>query len=93
METQHMKEIALHLAEVEFKDKTDKGGYPYINHLIRVAENTKKYNIIELYSETLETIGLLHDLLEDCPHWTINHINTIFNDNNIIVSGLVAVGD
>ena len=79
-----MKDVALHLVEIEFKDKTDKGNHPYIQHLIRVAENTKKYNIIEFYSETLETIGLLHDLLEDCPHWTTTHVNAIFNDINII---------
>lgn len=79
-----MKDVALHLVEVAFKDKTDKGGFPYILHLTKVAENTKKYNKIEFYSETLEIIGLLHDLMEDCEHWTTAHISAIFNDANII---------
>lgn len=78
-----MKDVALHLVEIEFKNKVDKGGAPYISHLTKVAENTKKYNTIEFYSETLETIGLLHDLIEDYDHWTPAHIDAIFNDANI----------
>ena len=50
-------ERALYLVSELFKDKTDKNGFPYINHLIRVS--------IKLDSKELKIAGLLHDVLED----------------------------
>lgn len=40
-----------------FKDKTDKGGNPYISHLIQVAQNVKPQ---------YRRIAFCHDVIEDC---------------------------
>ena len=40
-----------------FKEKIDKGGNPYINHLYYVSNHLEEVN--------MKTVGLLHDLLED----------------------------
>ena len=52
-----MTEKAFELVEDIFKDKLDKGGHPYINHLIRVSSKMK--------NESDKTIALLHDAIED----------------------------
>lgn len=43
----------------KFRDKTDKGGKPYIEHIFRVAEEAE---VIQVGSYLT---GLLHDVLED----------------------------
>ncbi len=48
---------ALLLVSDLFKDKRDKAGDPYINHLIRVS--------VKLDTDELKIAGLLHDVLED----------------------------
>ena len=48
---------ALLLVSDLFKDKRDKAGDPYINHLIRVS--------VKLDTDELRIAGLLHDVLED----------------------------
>lgn len=78
-----MKQIALNIIETAFAGKKDKAGKPYIDHLKRVAENAKNYFKGSEYVEELEIIALLHDLLEDCPEWTKQHLNAIFK--NIII--------
>lgn len=40
-----------------FKEKLDKGGNPYLNHLYYVSDRLEEVN--------MKTVGLLHDLLED----------------------------
>lgn len=52
-----MKEKAFELVEEIFKDKVDKGGNSYINHLTKVASKLK--------CEKEKTIALLHDVIED----------------------------
>ncbi len=42
-----------------FKDKLDKGGYPYILHCIRVMNN------LNTTDEELNIIAMLHDCVED----------------------------
>lgn len=44
------------------KNQTDKYGFPYITHVMRVMN----------YGKTLDEkiVGVLHDLLEDCPTFT-----------------------
>lgn len=81
-----MKQIALNIIETAFAGKKDKAGKPYIDHLKRVAENAKNYFKGNEYIEELETIALLHDLLEDCPEWTKQHLNVIFKNTNIVAS-------
>lgn len=49
-----------------FKDKTDKGGDPYIGHLMQVAQNVKPQ-----YAR----IAFCHDVIEDCgvdEKWLMN---------------------
>ena len=48
---------ALLLVSDLFKDKRDKAGDPYINHLIRVS--------VKLDTDELKIAGLFHDVLED----------------------------
>ena len=52
-----MVQEAFELVEDIFKDKTDKGGHPYINHLIRVSS--------KMQDKSKKTIALLHDIIED----------------------------
>lgn len=40
-----------------FKEKLDKGGHPYLEHLYYVSNNLEDLD--------MKTVGLLHDLLED----------------------------
>lgn len=52
-----MTEQAFELVEILFKDKVDKGGAPYINHLLRVSSMVK--------GKIEKTVALLHDVIED----------------------------
>lgn len=53
----NMTEQAFELVEELFNNKTDKGGHPYINHLLRVSSNVK--------GKKTKTVALLHDIIED----------------------------
>jgi (p)ppGpp synthase/HD superfamily hydrolase len=55
---------AIAIASEAFKNKTDKGGKPYILHCLYVM------NKVSHLGETAMIIAVLHDLLEDCPEWT-----------------------
>lgn len=50
-------DIALHLVKLYHKDMVDKGGNPYINHLISVSMFCK--------NKHAKIGGLLHDIIED----------------------------
>lgn len=52
-----LRNIALKLIEEYHKDDVDKGGHPYINHLVRVSSGCKTY--------AGKIAGLLHDIIED----------------------------
>lgn len=83
-----MIDVATNIVKKEFAGKVDKGGHPYINHLLRVSDRSSYYyankNSIDIMN--LQVIGLLHDLIEDCPKWTIDHLKSIFQDNSIITA-------
>ncbi|MGU8836343.1 HD domain-containing protein (plasmid) [Clostridium perfringens] len=51
---------ALDFVSELFENTTDKGGHPYIDHLIRVSEN--------LNGDVQKTAGLLHDVIEDTEY-------------------------
>ena len=72
-----MIEKAFRIVEEAFKDKFDKGGKPYINHLLSVSSR--------LTTDEDKTVGLLHDLLEDCLEWTEEKLSLEF-PNNIVES-------
>lgn len=75
------KEIAYDLVNDLFKDKVDKGGHPYIGHLLRVSqaiehekEETCSYpnSTLSLFYEKASIVALLHDVLEDTEMTTTN---------------------
>ena len=68
------KELAFEIASKAFEGKTDKGGKPYLNHLVRVAKKFEN-------DDFLYPIAMLHDLLEDCPEWNVDSLSCLFNKN------------
>lgn len=56
-EYKYLRSIAIDLIEEYHKDDVDKGGHPYINHLVRVSSGCKTYEA--------KIAGLLHDIIED----------------------------
>lgn len=48
---------AINLANTYFKDKVDKGGHPYMDHLISVMNGCT--------TEDSKIVGVLHDIIED----------------------------
>jgi len=69
-----IKELAFQIAKKAFEGKIDKGGKPYLNHLIRVSEKFKD-------DDFLYSIAMLHDLIEDCPEWNEISLRCLFAEN------------
>lgn len=70
----NMHQKALDLVDIYFKDKKDKGGNDYRNHLWDVARNLgeyaskqckDKYSSLGIYYNKAFIVALLHDLFED----------------------------
>lgn len=59
---------ALAITAEAFIDKLDKAGKPYMLHCLRVMH--------KLHSEDqeLNAIAIMHDLVEDCPEWTLQKL-------------------
>ena len=76
------KELAFEIAKNAFQNKTDKGGKPYFEHLVRVAKRFKD-------DDFLYPIAILHDLIEDCPEWNETSLRCLFSEN--IVSTIVVL--
>lgn len=72
-----METKTLNIIKKAFKNKVDKAGSPYINHLIQVAENTKFF----IKNKDVYIIALLHDLLEDSKDWTEDKLRKIYSNN------------
>ena len=68
-----MIDEALELAKIAFTGKTDKGGKPYIGHLLRVQKTVAKNG----GNEQQQTIALLHDIIEDTDY-TKDDLSKIF---------------
>jgi len=66
--------LAISIAAEGFKDKTDKGGQPYILHCLRVM------NSVDQNDEELKIIAVLHDVVEDgiCTYGAL--VNFGFSD-------------
>lgn len=58
-EYNYLRDIAMDLIKEYHKDDVDKGGHPYINHLLRVSDGCSSYEA--------KIAGLLHDIIEDTP--------------------------
>lgn len=64
---------ALQLVSYLFRDKTDKAGVPYIDHLIAVS------NFLD--SPNTKIAGLLHDVVEDIDGFTLEDLKKLgFSD-------------
>lgn len=66
--TMSVQSFARFVAHKEFEGKMDKAGKPYIEHLEAVAR------MVESDEDEVIAIALLHDLLEDCPDWTVERV-------------------
>ena len=77
-----IRELAFEISRNAFKNKTDKGGKPYFDHLERVARKFKE-------DDFLYTSAILHDLIEDCPEWNETSLRHLFTEN--IVSTIVVL--
>lgn len=62
---------AIKVMEQAFTGKLDKGGEPYHKHCLRVMRNVPDY-------EPIKIIAVLHDLVEDCPKWTVEKVSEQF---------------
>lgn len=62
------------IAREAFKNKVDKAGLPYIEHLQAVTR------LVESEEDEVRAIAMLHDLLEDCAEWTYDLILGAFNE-------------
>lgn len=76
---------AFDIVSKAFDRVLDKGGKPYIGHLMRVANGVLGNSDIR---EKLTVIGLLHDLIEDTD-WTADELRKEFPDD--IVDAVVAL--
>jgi (p)ppGpp synthase/HD superfamily hydrolase len=66
-------ELAKHIAFCAFSGKYDLAGMKYTDHLTRVANNFRDSCTVQA--------AYLHDLLEDCPEWNIEHLKQLFHQN------------
>ena len=74
---------AIALAATAFQGQLDKGGQPYVMHCLRVM------NGVDPSDPQLQQAAVLHDLVEDCPSWTVAGLRAEgFSDR---VCGLVAL--
>lgn len=74
---------AISLATIAHKDQVGKiGKEPYILHPFAVATIIKDYS----NDDTLVIAGLLHDVIEDCPNYSLEEIEAQFGSDvaNII---------
>jgi hypothetical protein len=53
---------AIEIAVTAHAGQTDKAGAPYVLHPLRV--------MLALQGDTDRIVGVLHDVIEDCPGWT-----------------------
>lgn len=67
---------AYQLVSYLFRDKKDKAGVPYIDHLICVSEMLDSVNT--------RIAGLLHDIVEDISDFTLDDLRTLGFSNDIV---------
>lgn len=69
-------EKALKLVSYLFKERVDKGGEPYLGHLLRVSNS--------LSNETTRIAGLLHDTVEDIPNFSFSDLRELGFSSEVI---------
>lgn len=77
-------ELAHRITRGAFKDKRDLSGDPYLWHCLRVGQKASLMNRnlnfkTGVTNQQCELVGILHDLLEDCPDWTEGALRTLFD--------------
>lgn len=78
-------DLALTIVAKAFLGKTDKGGNPYYDHLLRVARFVNDSPILFVIE-----VAYLHDLLEDCPEWSAAKLRNV-GFPNAVVDAVVAI--
>lgn len=73
---------AIEIAVAAHAGQTDKAGAPYILHPLRVMQS--------LATEDERIVGVLHDLIDDCPEWTMDRLQQEGFSNHVL-SALAAV--
>lgn len=72
--------LADDIARKSFADKLDKAGKPYYNHLKHVAETAaERFGNSPEEKDFYYVLGILHDLLEDCPEWNEKSLSIVFH--------------
>ncbi len=66
MSKEELLNKAIRIAEKAHRGQTDKFGTPYIGHIIRVMNYGKTYDE--------KIVGVLHDVIEDCPKITYEYL-------------------
>ena len=73
---------AIEIAVQAHAGQTDKAGAPYILHPLRV--------MFDVHSEDARIVAVLHDVIEDCPDWTLLRLHAEgFSD--VVLQALDAV--
>lgn len=67
---------AYQLVSYLFRDKTDKAGVPYINHLVSVSSM--------LDTSNTKIAGLLHDIVEDISDFTLNDLKMLGFSEDVV---------
>lgn len=67
---------AIEIASEAHAGQLDKGGKPYIDHPLRVMAK------VEGMRE--KTVAVLHDVVEDCPDWTLGRLRAEGFDETVI---------
>jgi (p)ppGpp synthase/HD superfamily hydrolase len=71
-------ERAIEIAVAAHKGMKDKGGNPYILHPLRI--------MISLTTEDERIVGVLHDVVEDCPEWTFERLQAEGFSERVLIS-------
>jgi (p)ppGpp synthase/HD superfamily hydrolase len=69
-------ERAIRIAVEAHAGQTDKAGRPYILHPLRV--------MMSLETDDERIVGVLHDVVEDCPDWSVERLQSEGFDQSII---------
>ena len=72
-------DFAIEIATKAFEGKVDKGGSPYIDHLLRVKNSFRGDT-----KESILIVAVLHDLLEDCPEWNESILRQFFSEDIVL---------
>lgn len=73
---------AIAIALEAHRGQTDKAGAPYILHPLRV--------MLALDTAEAQIVGVLHDVVEDCPAWTLDRLRAE-GFSQAVVDGVEAV--